>query len=106
METLPCIVKNKVELAVIKLVLHTFYVSRNDRSQVQKKSAVCLGCQPGTETYIFTHKSQYQADGQEIPEDKQMYLLHDTVFGSLGLPPPPVKAIPAATEPLKTTVRL
>ena len=78
----------------------------NRRSQVHKKSVVCLGCQPGTDTFIFTHKSQFTSSGEEIPQDRQVYLLHDTVFGTLGLPSPPVKEIPQGIEPMKTTVCL
>ena len=81
-------------------------ICNNRRSQVHKKSAVCLGCQPGTETFIFTHKSQFTSRGEEIPHDRQVYLLHDAVFGTLGLPSPPVKGIPPGIEPLKTTVCL
>ena len=81
-------------------------ICNNRRSQVHKKSAVCLGCQPGTETFIFTQKSQFTSSGEEIPHDRQVYLLHDTVFGTLGLPSPPVKEIPPGIEPLKTTVCL
>ena len=81
-------------------------ICNNCRSQVHKTSAVCLGCQPETDTFIFTHKSQFTSSGEEIPHDRQVYLLHDTVFGTLGLPSPPVKEIPPGIEPLKTTVCL
>ena len=81
-------------------------ICNNCRSQVHKMSAVCLGCQPETDTFIFTHKSQFTSSGEEIPHDRQVYLLHDTVFGTLGLPSPPVKEIPPGIEPLKTTVCL
>ena len=73
----------------------------DDEGCTHFKAVSCMGCQPGSDVYVFGPNLQVSSEGRIIPETEQEYVWVPEIIKKIGCVINPVTALPTIHQPLK-----